>query len=365
MKKRKTLSLLVATLIAIAIGVFVLNGYIKSSGYYAQGTWYYADTFTLKDGHMTIESDKAKIEVSKDSICNAHITWAPDNDDKLGVLTLLEIKDMDENTVAWVSGDIVDAELEFEIAAGSYVAECSYFDSAEKLYEKLVDLYKANNMDTSELKVDSGVYDRFDSFGTEGTWKNTYMLDLVFHGANEGGKSSAVLIVGSMVIVIIVVVLVVALLDSNFSERRYDERQTLVQGKSFRYAFLTMICYYFAIIIIMINPINTFVEDYVLTGLGIIIGISVFVIYSLLNDAYFAVNEKKRGILCVFGVLFVLNLIPGIINIAKGRIFTNEKVNYNIINILLAVMMFIFFIVMIVKNIKDKHVDEIDEDDEV
>ena len=67
----------------------------------------------------------------------------------------------------------------------------------------------------------------------------------------------------------------------------------------------------------MINPINTFVEDYVLTGLGIIIGISVFVIYSLLNDAYFAVNEKKRGILCVFGVLFVL----------KNTYFTPTRLN--------------------------------------
>ena len=105
-----------------------------------------------------------------------------------------------------------------------------------------------------------------------------------------------------------------------FNSNDYDERQLLVRGNAYRYAFYT------AIILMGIwMIIAEFISDLpVTTGLAlfiiILVSIDVYAVYSILNDAYFGVKYDKRRYFGFFLIIIAINLIGGISNIVNRDI---------------------------------------------
>ena len=78
------------------------------------------------------------------------------------------------------------------------------------------------------------------------------------------------------------------------ASKQYDERQLLIQGKAYKYAFFTLVSYLVIIgMLTMIWEID-FATTYVYTLIGICVGLIVYVTYSLFHDAYIGMDKSKN-----------------------------------------------------------------------
>lgn len=119
----------------------------------------------------------------------------------------------------------------------------------------------------------------------------------------------------SYVTIFVIIVLLVQVLKEikmqNPSGKQYDERQILIQGKAYKYAFFTLLSYFIGIGIVSLYFENEFATTYVYTILGTCLGLIVFVTYSVFKDAYIGMkNNINTSIGCAF--------LTGICNTAAG-----------------------------------------------
>ena len=137
------------------------------------------------------------------------------------------------------------------------------------------------------------------------------------------------------VIVFVIMVLLSNLLKKNTSKDisfvHYDERQLLIQGKAYKYAFFTLLSY-----VLVIGILNAFLErdfatTYVYSLIGLCLALIVYVTYSLFNDAYIGRDESRNissGIAILIGIcngvptLFRLDemLVNGILQMPVGQL---------------------------------------------
>lgn len=107
---------------------------------------------------------------------------------------------------------------------------------------------------------------------------------------------------------------------STFCKDNFDERQLLVRGNAYRYAFYTAL-----ILMAVLMIIGEFIPVLpVTTGLALfiimLISIDVYAVYSILNDAYFGVKYDKKRYFVFFLIIIAMNLIGGVTNIMGSEI---------------------------------------------
>ena len=140
------------------------------------------------------------------------------------------------------------------------------------------------------------------------------------------------------VIVFVIMVLLVNVLknDKNGTNgtngsNQYDERQLLIQGKAYKYAFFTLLTYFLAIGILTVVLERDFATTYVYSLIGLCLAMIVYVTYSLFNDAYIGRDRSKNlstGFVFLIGVcnagpaLFRFDemLVNGILQIPIGQL---------------------------------------------
>ena len=130
--------------------------------------------------------------------------------------------------------------------------------------------------------------------------------------------------------IFLVFVFVLKRKKNDFS-KQYDERQLLIQGKAYKYAFFTLVSYHLVIgMLTMILKID-FATTYVYMLIGLCVGVIVYVTYSLFHDAYIGMDESKNlsaGVAFFVGVcnagsaLFELDkmFVDGILQPEFGRL---------------------------------------------
>lgn len=111
----------------------------------------------------------------------------------------------------------------------------------------------------------------------------------------------------------------------------YDERQLLIQGKAYKYAFFTLLTYVLVIGILTVILEKDFALTYVYSLIGLCLALIVYVTYSLFKDAYIGRDESKNisaGFAFLIGIcnavpsLFRFDemLVNGILQLAVGQL---------------------------------------------
>ena len=108
-----------------------------------------------------------------------------------------------------------------------------------------------------------------------------------------------------------------------------------------------------ALLVLKILEIPLFSNMEVAMTASIVIGVSVFASYCIWNDGYFALNENRKSLLIMFGLISTLNLVIGIGNVFAGVIIENGAFTFRSTNLFCALMFIAVFIVMLTKHIKD------------
>ena len=145
---------------------------------------------------------------------------------------------------------------------------------------------------------------------------------------------------GAVVGLLIVALMVVATRKENAVAIKYDERQIAEQGKSFKYGFVAMIVYYGLVMIIGEAGINLPTTNEVLIFVGILVGVAFMFTNSILKDAYFRLDENKKGIIGFFVFLTLFNFLIGILNIVNDRAIVDGRITFiGTANLLCAIML--------------------------
>ena len=136
---------------------------------------------------------------------------------------------------------------------------------------------------------------------------------------------------------------------------KFDERQELIRGRGYKYAFFCLLAYlvvYGAAGYLVMEPVAG-------AFLGIMVGVAVYAGYTIWNDAYFAMNEKRRMYIGLFAVITVINAVAGISNCVQGRVIQDGRLSGGgSVNLMCAVLFLVIMVMLLVKEIAARREEE-------
>lgn len=152
---------------------------------------------------------------------------------------------------------------------------------------------------------------------------------------------------------------VVAKRRGKCANAQFDERQVVARGRAYRYAFFTVLFYLLAWGLFELAADVRLWDTYTGCFLGVFLSVTVFAVMAILNDAYFAVNEKPAIYLGIFALVTVLNLGIGAWNLATGGapIVEHGMLTYHSVNLLVGGMFLVILIVAAIRVWQGKRED--------
>ena len=117
-------------------------------------------------------------------------------------------------------------------------------------------------------------------------------------------------IVTGIVVAVLLVVLMAVLFRKQggvgFGRAKYDERQQLARGKAFRAGFFTVLIYD---LLYAFGDLMGLRWTVPFTGvmIGLFLGVAVFGVVAICQDAYLSLNEKPQGWLVLWGIIILAN----------------------------------------------------------
>ncbi|MEE1124923.1 MAG: hypothetical protein UHK60_01925 [Acutalibacteraceae bacterium] len=157
-------------------------------------------------------------------------------------------------------------------------------------------------------------------------------------------------------IIIIIALIIISILKIKNKKSNFDERQELVRGKAYKYAFFSM-AIYGAIYLLC----SMFIEKEFLTAsmaliIDMFIGLVVSGVYSIWNEAFFTLNIKQSPKAYIVLLIWVtlLNSYTGISAIIDGNIIENGTLSTASISLIGSISLTIILITILIKFIVNK-----------
>lgn len=173
---------------------------------------------------------------------------------------------------------------------------------------------------------------------------------------NENSELHIVFVVTMLLGILASMLVTLCIKKKDFFSCDYDERQLLVRGKSFKYGFITLMIYFGAVFFLQVSSEQRWIEDYIVTTLGICLGILVFAGYSIWNDAYLSFKNSP-------GKYIVLLTAAGLINLMMTFIPTlllGEESRLYLMNLMVGITALLLVLLFAVKRIKDSKQEEVE-----
>lgn len=145
---------------------------------------------------------------------------------------------------------------------------------------------------------------------------------------------------------------------------KYDERQELVRGRGYKYAFFTVVILIFLYMIVDMLGI-TDMMPFTHSSLAIailLIGVMVYAVYCIRNDAYFGIGQNRRSYCILIGFIIVLNLLSAVMNL-RDEPFEGGKLALGpCVQILVVITFGVVLIALLIKGREDGAEDDEEED---
>ena len=141
--------------------------------------------------------------------------------------------------------------------------------------------------------------------------------------------------------------LVALLFKKKVLDMTFDERQERARGKAYRYGFQAM-----AVSIILYGILDETVGEWcdTLTGnfICLCIGLTVFAVTCILNDAYMSLKENPRKVMTLCLLAGLMNLVLGWVNAANGTVIVDGKLSTGAVNLIVGGMSLLLLAVYII-----------------
>lgn len=159
-------------------------------------------------------------------------------------------------------------------------------------------------------------------------------------------------------IVVFIALLLISSKDGSI-KGRYDERQELVRGRAYRYAFFIMIL---GEAVFMILNEEAGLERYITSSLemfiALCISIAVYASYCIWHEGYFGLNSNPGRLLISFILLGVMNVVLGIIAWNDGSYFEDGALSFGFSNSVCGILSLWVSVMVALKWARDRKEDE-------
>lgn len=336
MKSKKKVIIAVCSILIVLLMIFSCM-MIVSDPPTSMGHIVFTGEVKVEDGVPSPARETKEFIVEEDG----KYYWIYDWMGEPGMITGMSVKDAEGISVFACTAEGCYAESEpMEVKAGTYEIEIVYLTKDEDMRRFLTD----NGI--TEIGTETYLY------AENGSWSTEYTIGLESASATSLLFKIA-LIVGVVIGLLVVVIILAVTKTGDDTKNQFDERQELVRGKGFQYGFFAIMISNAVLLFMKAFEISLFSDLQVAMALSIVIGISVFACYCIWNDGYFALNEKRTGLLISFGCCGLLNVLITIGHIKDGAIIENGAFTFRSTNLFCALLFFVIFIALLAKHIKD------------
>lgn len=336
MKSKKKITIVICSVLIVLLVAFACMMIISDTPA-SKGSIIFKGEVNVEDGVPSPASETKKFIVEEDG----KYYWIYDWMGEPGMITGMSIKDADGVSVFACTAEGCYAESEpMELKAGTYEVEVVYLTNDEDM--------RAFLADNGITEVGTELY----NYAENGNWSTEYTVGLESASATSILFKMA-LILGVVIGLLVVVIILAVTKTGDDTKNQFDERQELVRGKGFQYGFFAIMISNAVLLFMKAFEISLFSDLQVAMVLSIVIGVSVFASYCIWNDGYFALNENRKSLLVMFGVIGLLNLVIGIGNIFAGVVIENGAFTFRSTNLFCSMMFIVVFIMLLLKQIKD------------
>lgn len=326
--------LIIALMAAVAVGLSI-------SSHEQEAAISFAQEITVANGKAEPEMTAWELPISQEGRYSFHAKWQAQQPPFVSGCV---VKNEQGQAVFAVTGDSVAADsMEMRLTKQTYRVEMYYLTN-EQDYTRFVKDYIGNAEDTEAV-----VISEFESagIGNDGTFIINYTIE-----ARKAINAVVVGVYAGVIIGIICVVLLLALTKNGDSAKcRFDERQELVRGRGFKYGFFTLLICNFIVFMLEMSDVPVYAETEVIVVINCLIGISIYVIYCIWNEGYFALNENRKRLMVAFAVIGVGNLLVSAVNIAEGTMIENGKLTFRSLNLCCGLLLIVVFVTLLLKKV--------------
>ncbi len=137
----------------------------------------------------------------------------------------------------------------------------------------------------------------------------------------------------------IAIVLIVFLIKrvTRGKDKDFDERQTAARGKAFQYAFFTTALGELFYVCLEAGGI-VFADTSIGPLLPVILGLAVFAVTAVANDAYLSLRESPRSAFLFPLIILAINLLAGIPKLLNGEVFVDGILTFGGLNLVMAAL---------------------------
>ena len=137
-----------------------------------------------------------------------------------------------------------------------------------------------------------------------------------------------------------------------YKESGYDERQTAVRGRAFKWAYFTLL------IALLFYSVSDGIWNWCipLTGCAIAIAISIipFAWVSIMNDAYWWASTKRIGQYVTFALLGIMNIGLALSSWRRGDLVVDGILQVGGTNLILGTIFIYIFVIAMIRRVKLK-----------
>ena len=140
----------------------------------------------------------------------------------------------------------------------------------------------------------------------------------------------------------------------------YDERQEILRNRGYRYAYFTSLIGTVLVLILKgAFEFNNLPGYTFLFATVMFVSVGVYVVYCIMNDAYFSLTSNRHRFIILMTILSVFNIVGGIFIVINDRPDLASETLKGYVNIECGTIFLIVGIAMFVKSrIEKKEVEE-------
>ena len=300
----------------------------------------------VKDGVASEEGFEQTILLKQDGIYRMYADWKTE---PAGMVTGFEFLNEKGESYNTFTAEWISMQSNFiEIPAGKYTLKATYLTSKEAVAEFFGD--------TKTVFSDWDVpgpedFEDFEYlFASNGTFETTYRFSL----ERDIPVFEISIVCGTLIGFFLVAIIITLAVKGDDKKAQFDERQELVRGRGFKYAFAGVIGYNLVVYMLDLLGVNLHMRPAISSLVCVLVGATIYAGYCIWNDGYFAVNQKRGIILALIGVGGILNLAFGITAIVNGTIWINDQLSIRSMNLFCGIMCIMIWTIMLAKYIKDR-----------
>ncbi|MEE0061443.1 MAG: hypothetical protein UE295_11505 [Acutalibacteraceae bacterium] len=156
-----------------------------------------------------------------------------------------------------------------------------------------------------------------------------------------------------IIVFIFALVLIVSKLAKNKS-CNFDERQELIRGRAFKYAFFSILIYVAGYGVISALFEKDFMTTPAALYAGIYIALVIFAVYNIWNESFFALKQTPIPFIVLFSITTICSGYGGISSIKDGSIIENGLLTFDFMSLVASIAFAVIVITILIRLIINK-----------